>query len=265
MLSRRSAAALVNAKLAALGHDRDFITEGALDTLHARAGHEAGAFGAALGAVLFLAATEHAPRIESHHVELAVPLPEKALLPAAEPRPAWPVVVAGMAGAPAGASLVLWLIQRPPAISPPLVRPKPAVARPHVQVDVVAVPPKAIPVAPPPLALPSGPPSRVSLVVPAGDRETIGRFTGLAARLREAGFGDVQVQSINSARIDTRPLRHHVVYYFREDAATAEKLASALETAEESSHIRNSWVPVLVTAAAGSNAHPPGSIDVFAP
>jgi len=140
----------------------------------------------------------------------------------------------------------------------------------HPPAVVVALSPKAIPPPPPPPAkLPSGPPLRVSLVVPAGDRETINRFTNLAARLRQTGFGDVQLASVNSARIETRPLRHHVVYYFRQDVSLAENLASVLnaglDSAQNSSHIRNPWVPILVWAVAGSNSHPPGSIDVFAP
>ncbi len=262
--------ALVNARLASLGHDQDFITVDAVDELHARAGHEAGAFGAALGAVLFLAATEHAPRIESRHVELAVPFTEGAEPPAKRPRLAWAVAGASVAGAAAGASLLLWLVQRPSVPAPTPILPKPAAVVSHPQAVVVALAPKAIPTPPPLLApLPSGPPLRVSLVVPAGDRATINRFTSLAARLAQTGFGDVQLASVNAARVETRPLRHHVVYYFRQDGKLAENLASVLnatlESAESSSHIRNSWVPMLVSAAAGSNSHPPGSIDVFAP
>ncbi len=264
VLSRRNAVSLVNARLESLGHAQDFITVDAIDALHARAGHEAGAFGAALGAVLFLAATEHAPRIESAHVERAVPAQE--MPPAARPRRVWPMILAGMAGAAMGAALAVLLIQRPrvvaasrPAPTPPaMVSPAPAV--------VVALQPKTVPrPAPPPVALPQGPPLRLSLVVPAGDRETASRFTALAVKLRQYGFGDVQLQSINSARKETRPFRHHVVYFFKQDAPFAKNVAGALDSAEESYHIANAWAPILVPEAAGSTSHPPGSIDVFAP
>jgi hypothetical protein len=270
MLSRRGAVALVNARLASLGHDQDFITVDAVDALHARAGHAADAFGAALGAVLFLAATEHAPRIESRHVELAVPLTEGAVSPAKRPRVAWAVLCASIVGAASGASVVFWLVHRPSAPVPAPILAKPVAVMSHPQTVVVALAPKTIPTPPPPpVPLPSDPPLRVSLVVPAGDRETINRFTSLAARLRQTGFGDVQLASVNSARIETRPLRHHVVYYFRQDLSLAENLAShlnaGLDSKENSSHIRNPWAPMLVSAVAGSNSHPPGSIDVFAP
>jgi hypothetical protein len=115
------------------------------------------------------------------------------------------------------------------------------------------------------VALPMAPPLRVSLVVPAGDRETISRFTTLAGLLRKDGPGDVHVETINSAKTDTRALRHHVVYFFTQDATSAKNVAATLDSAENSSHSQNPWMPVLVTEPAGSSAHPPGSIDIFAP
>jgi len=266
VLSRRSAVALVNARLASLGHDHDFITVDALDALHARAGHEAHAFGAALGAVLFLAATEHAPRIESRHVELAVPFQAADAPRVARPRRAWPLFAAVAAGAAVGAALVLWLTHRPDFIAPPLpplpLPQKQSAAVVHPPASVLAGPPKA---PPEPVKLPSGPPLRVSLVVPAGDRETARRFTALAAQLRGAGFADVQLQNINAAKNETRPLRHHVVYFFGQDAPLAKNVAGALDSAEDPSHIADPWALILVPEAAGSASQPPGSIDVFGP
>jgi hypothetical protein len=261
VLSRSGAKALVQARLAALGHAPDFMTHEALEALRARAGHEEGMLGAALSAVLFVVATEDAPRIESRHVEQAVPEGEA-------PRPAAPggwrgvqIASAGLGGAAAGALLALWVVHRPAHVMGPVVVVEPPV--------VVALAPKRLaPVVVPesPLVdLPVAPPLRVTLLVPAGDTESARRFVAVAARLRDAGIGGVQVESFNDAKKDVRALRNHVVYYFRQDALLAENLVNALDSAEDSSHIRNSWVPILVPAVAGSTSHPPGSIDVFAP
>jgi hypothetical protein len=272
VLSRRSAKALVDAKLASLGHDTSFLTPAALDTLRARAGHEAAAFGAALGAVLFLAATEDAPRIESRHVEEAVPIAEAPLPPASAGWRAWQIVAAG---AVAGALLVFWVTQRPARVAGSAPESAPIVkAAPPAQAMAAPAPPSPIkpappappkPTPPPEVALPSAPPHRVSLVIPAGDRETSNRFTDIANRLRQAKLGDVRLESINSAKTDTRTMRHHVVYFFSQDKEFAKNVADALDSAEDASHIRRAWVPILVPAAVGAALHPPGSIDVFAP
>jgi hypothetical protein len=266
-LTRRQARALVNARLAALGHGGDFVSPAALEELRARAGHAAEAFGAALGAVLFLAATEEVPRIEPGLVMQAVPAGETSSPPTA-PHRLWMVFAVAFCLACAGAGLV-WVMHRP-APRPSVAGPKPppvavTSAPPTVTTALPAIyvsPPIPLP---PPFDLPTTPPARISLDVPAGDRATLASFTVIAEKLRQAGFSDVTVEKFNSAKIQTGALRNHVVYYFKEDAKLAENVAAALEIADSADHIRNHWSPVLVVGRAGIAAHPPGSIDVFAP
>jgi len=192
-------------------------------------------------------------------------LQEGTTPPTAPPRRIRPLIAAGAA---LGALLAIWLIQRRPAAAPAAPASKPATARaPMPPPVVVPLPPKTLATfaTRPQVALPSAPPLRVSLVVPAGDRGTRSRFDGLAARLRQAGFTDVHLESIDTARRDTRALRHHVVYFFGQDAPLAKNVAGALDSAEDPSHIADPWALILVPEAAGSASQPPGSIDVFGP
>ena len=204
LLSRRKTKALVSARLASLGHNEDFITQDALDALRARAGHETGSFAAALGAVLFLAATEDAPRIESRHVEQAVPHHKASVTAAPRGWPAWQIVAACAFGAAAGAVLVMWTMHRQGVVPPTVPAPTPKHQPPPI---VVSLPERRLAAPAPPAALPVAPPLRVSLLAPAGDHETVTHAADLVARLRDAGIGDVQIESFNSRKIDARPWR----------------------------------------------------------
>ena len=157
VLSRRKTRALVSARLAALGHGEDFVTPDALDALHARAGHQSESFTAALGAVLFLAATEDAPRVESRHVEQAVPLHDGPHLVAQPGWQAWRIVAAGMCGAAAGALIVLWLVQRHPAVPVRVPTAQPKVQSASTPPMVLALPARRLAPPPPAVALPVAP------------------------------------------------------------------------------------------------------------
>ncbi len=178
------ARACIADRLHTLGHPADLLTDDAVDEVAAYASGSMARLRTALASALFLAATEHAPRIDRSHVSRAIAsLPQDAA-PSAEPpapivsprfrfnRPL-PLIASGSAAA--ALLVVLLLASRPmhgptpPATTPAIVR-TPANPAPAAQQAAPPDEPKAAATAPLPPA-PSQPP-RLSAVTDAAPQTT---------------------------------------------------------------------------------------------
>jgi hypothetical protein len=272
------AEALIARRLRALGHAPDYLSPQAIAALLAHAAGSPEPLRVALAAVLFLAATEDAPRVDAalvaralntNRVEPAGPAPVGSgrahwLLPAAfgvgvtglmlalailatrPPPEAAPVAtIAVIAQAP---------LRLPPREVSPRLRPPPPTMVPAPPALAPLPPAITIRELPVPQAVPATP--SVLLLFPAHSPRALARLRTVARALQRAGITDIRAQPIA-----TEITRQAVSFFHPDDSTLAQLVATTIASAHWPHLEHDALAPSLVVQP----ARPAGEIEVALP